>query len=152
MAGMVSYQLVIDCANPERMARFWADALRYELEPPPDGFDTWRAYWRSIGVPEDELGEGDGNDSIVDPEGRGPRIWFQQVPEGKVVKNRFHLDVLVGGKRDETPLETRRARVDAEVERLVKAGASVVRVHSQPGADHYAVAMLDPEGNEFDVV
>ena len=149
---MVSYQLVIDCANPERMARFWAGALRYEPEPPPDGFGTWREYRRSIGVPEDEPGEGDGDDSIVDPEGRGPRIWFQQVPEGKVVKNRFHLDVLVGGKRGETPLEIRKARVDAEVERLVQAGASVVRVHAQPGTDHYAVAMLDPEGNEFDVV
>jgi hypothetical protein len=152
MAAMVSYQLVIDCAAPERMARFWAGALRYTVQPPPGGFDTWRDYWRSLGVPEDELGEGDGSDSIVDPEGYGPRIWFQQVPEGKVVKNRFHLDVKVGGKRDDVPLEARKARVDAEVERLVQAGASVVRVLSQPGVDHYAVAMADPEGNEFDVV
>ncbi|MEV0422133.1 VOC family protein, partial [Streptosporangium canum] len=52
MAAMVSYQLVIDCAAPERMARFWADALRYTVEPPPGGFDTWRDYWRSLGVPE----------------------------------------------------------------------------------------------------
>nr|WP_183662231.1 VOC family protein [Nonomuraea dietziae] len=90
--------------------------------------------------------------SIVDPEGYGPRIWFQQVPEGKVAKNRFHLDVKVGGKREDVSLETRKARVDAEVERLVQAGASVVRVLSQSGVDHYAVAMVDPEGNEFDVV
>ncbi|MFF4198347.1 VOC family protein [Nonomuraea sp. NPDC001831] len=50
-------------------------------------------------MPEDELGEGDCNDSIVDPEGHGPRIWFQQVPEAETVKNRLHLDVKVGGKR-----------------------------------------------------
>ncbi|MEV4365915.1 VOC family protein [Nonomuraea sp. NPDC049637] len=148
---MVSFQLVIDCASPDRMARFWASALRYTVEPPPDEFGTWREYWLSIGVPEDELGEGDCNDSIVDPEGHGPRIWFQQVPEAKTVKNRLHLDVKVGGKRADVPLEVRRARVDAEVERLVQAGASVVRVLSQPGVDHYAVAMADPEGNEFDV-
>ncbi|MFB9883388.1 VOC family protein [Planobispora siamensis] len=37
---MVSYQSVIDCAAPERMARFWAGALRYTVEPPPGGFDT----------------------------------------------------------------------------------------------------------------
>ncbi|MEV4805606.1 VOC family protein [Nonomuraea sp. NPDC049421] len=149
---MVSYQLVIDCAEPERMVRFWAGALRYVVEPPPGGAGTWREHWLRLGVPEEELGEGDCADSIVDPEGRGPRIWFQQVPEGKVVKNRFHLDVQVGGRRAEAPLEVRRARVDAEVERLVEAGASVVLVLAQPGMDHYAVAMLDPEGNEFDVV
>src|ERR1035441_7288542 len=30
----VSFQLVIDCADPEPLARFWAAALGYELEPP----------------------------------------------------------------------------------------------------------------------
>ncbi|MFD1543929.1 VOC family protein [Nonomuraea guangzhouensis] len=149
---MVFFQLVIDCAAPDRLARFWADGLGYELEEPPGHFDTWREYWQSIGVPEEELGDGDCADSIVDPEGAGPRIWFQQVPEGKVVKNRFHLDIKVGGKREEVPLATRRARVDAKVEQLVRAGASVVRVLAEPGVDHYAVAMTDPEGNEFDVV
>ena len=73
-----SFQLVIDCADPEPLARFWAAALGYELEPPPDGFASWDAYWRDLGVPEDELGTG--ADCIVDPGGRGPRIWFQVVP------------------------------------------------------------------------
>jgi len=77
----VSFQLVIDCADPEPLARFWAAALGYELEPPPDGFASWDAYWRDVGVPEDELGTG--ADCIVDPGGRGPRIWFQVVPERK---------------------------------------------------------------------
>ena len=37
----VNYQLVIDCTDPEWLARFWAAALRYEPEPPPAGFATW---------------------------------------------------------------------------------------------------------------
>ena len=41
-----SFQLVIDCAEPEPLARFWAAALGYELEPPPAGFASWDEYWR----------------------------------------------------------------------------------------------------------
>ena len=69
------FQLVIDCANPDRLARFWAAALGYEFPPPPDGFASWDDYWRDVGVPEDELGIGE--DRIANPDGRGPRIWFQ---------------------------------------------------------------------------
>ena len=79
------FQLVIDCADPDRLARFWAAALDYELEPPPVGFPTWDDYYRDLGVPEEDLGVG--ADSISDPEGHGPRIWFQVVPETKAVKN-----------------------------------------------------------------
>jgi hypothetical protein len=46
-----SFQLVIDCADPEPLARFWAAALGYELEPPPAGFGSWDEYWRDVGVP-----------------------------------------------------------------------------------------------------
>src|SRR5437879_2952598 len=119
----VRFQLVIDCADPEPLAHFWAAALRYELEPPPAGYDDWDAYWRAIGVSEDELGLG--ADCIVDPERQGPRIWFQVVPERKSIKNRLHLDVSVGGGRT-VPLETRRQRVDAEVRRLADLGAELV--------------------------
>jgi hypothetical protein len=59
------------------------------------------------------------------------------------------LDIYVGGRA--FPIETRRQRVDAEAERLVGLGASVVRALSEEGLDHYAVAMQDPEGNEFDI-
>ena len=93
---------------------------------------------------------GIGQDCIIDPDGRGPRIWFQVVPELKAVKNRLHLDVSVSGGRA-FPLETRRQRVDAEAERLAGLGASSVRVLSEEGLDHYAIAMQDPEGNEFDI-
>jgi hypothetical protein len=144
----VSYQLVIDCASPEPLARFWAEALHYVLAPPPDGFDTWDDFYRSIGVPEDELGLG--ADSIVDPDGEGPRIWFQVVPERKSVKNRLHIDVDASGGRGSS-LEVRRERVEAEVARLVSLGATRVRTNAEEGIDHYAVALLDPEGNEFDI-
>lgn len=142
------FQLVVDCADPEPLARFWAEALGYVLQPPPDGFDSWDAYRRDLGVPEEELGGG--ADCIVDPDGRGPRIWFQVVPEGKSVKNRLHLDVGVGGGRD-VPLATRKERIDAEVARLAALGATLVGPLDCEGLDHYAVAMRDPEGNEFDV-
>ena len=144
----VRFQLVIDCADPEPLAHFWAAALGYELEPPPPGFASWDAYWRDVGVPEDELGTG--ADRIVDPDGQGPRIWFQVVPERKAVKNRLHIDIGVGGGRA-IPIETRRQRVDAEAARLADLGAVLVEVLETEGLDHYAVAMNDPEGNEFDV-
>ena len=143
---VVRFQVSVDCADPDRLARFWAEALDYKIEDPPVGFDSWRAYWRSVGVPEHELD--DGSDSVVDPDGAGPRIWFQKVPESKVVKNRLHLDLKVSGGR-EVPIQTRRERVDAEADRLVRAGATRLRVLEQEGLDHYAVTMRDPEGNEF---
>jgi hypothetical protein len=80
-------------------------ALGYEFEPPPDGHDNWDDYWRAVGVSEDELGLGLGR--IVDPAGKGPRIWFQVVPEKKSLKNRLHLDITVSGGRA-NPVQTRR--------------------------------------------
>jgi len=143
-----TYQLVIDCADPEPLARFWIAALSYEFEPPPAGYPSWDDYWRSVGVPDDELGAG--QDCIVDPAGAGPRIWFQVVPEQKSLKNRLHIDIMVSGGRA-TPIETRRHLVDAEARRLQALGATLVAVHSPDGLNHYAVAMRDPEGNEFDI-
>src|SRR5437870_13908282 len=91
----VRFQLVIDCAEPEPLARFWAAALGYVLEPPPAGFASWDDWRRDIGLPDSELGVG--TDSIVDPDGHGPRIWFHVVPDAKVVKNRLHLDIHASG-------------------------------------------------------
>jgi hypothetical protein len=143
-----SFQICIDCADSDRLARFWASALGYVLEPPPDGYASWDGYWREVGVPEEELGIG--ADSIIDPDGRGPRIRFQVVPEGKTIKNRLHFDVRASGGRG-TPMESRRRLIDAEASRLAGLGATITRVLSEEGLDHYAVAMTDPEGNEFDV-
>ena len=147
MAG--TWQLTFDCANPTLMTTFWAFALGYESEPPPESFPTWLAYWRHIGVPEDELDEHDeGSDSLVDPAGVGPRIWFQIVPEPKTVKNRLHVDVRASGGRS-VPLPERRAQIEARVAELVGAGATRVRTLETEGLDHYGVTLTDPEGNEF---
>jgi hypothetical protein len=144
----INFQLVIDCADPDRLSRFWAAALGYELEPPPTGFATWDEYWRDVGVPEEDLGVG--ADRIIDPGGAGPRIWFQVVPGPKTAKNRFHLDICASGGRT-VPIATRKQRVDAEALRLTGLGATMVKVLEEEGLDHYAVAMTDPEGNEFDI-
>jgi hypothetical protein len=53
---MLRFQLVIDCADPDKLARFWAEALGYVFEPPPEGFATWDDYWRDFGLGEDDLG------------------------------------------------------------------------------------------------
>ncbi len=144
------FQIVFDCADPSRMAHFWADALGYQIAPPPAGFATWRSFWLSKGVPE--KGAGDGDDRITDPSGTGPAIWFQQVSEGKAVKNRVHLDLNAsGGFAVPIPMETRKGRIDLEAERLVAIGATVLGALEEPGVDLYAMAMEDPEGNEFDI-
>ncbi len=137
-------QVVFDCGDPDRMASFWAEALGYQVQPPPDGYGSWEEFLRSVGVPESEW---DSASAIVDPADTGPRIYFQKVPERKVVKNRVHLDINVGGR--DTPTEERRKRVDAEAERLSGLGATRIRSCDQQG--EYWVAMLDPEGNEFDI-
>ena len=144
----VRFQFVIDCADPDRLARFWAAALGYDLAAPPAGFPTWDDYYRDLGVPEEELGLGE--DRISDPQGHGPAIWFQVVPETKAVKNRLHLDIHASGERTD-PIETRRKRVDAEARRLAGLGATITGALSEEGLDHYAVGMKDPEGNEFDI-
>jgi glyoxalase superfamily protein len=143
----VRFQLVINCSNPDMLARFWAAALGYELEPPPAGFATWDDWRRDVGLPE---AVGTGADSIADPDGHGPRIWFQVVPDSKTVTNRLHLDIHASGGRA-TALATRVQRVDAEAKRLSALGATLVGPMSEDGVDWYAVAMTDPEGNEFDI-
>ncbi|MBT2449971.1 VOC family protein [Streptomyces sp. ISL-43] len=148
----LTLQVTIDCADPRVMVPFWAQALGYVPEPAPGGHASWREYWVDMGVPAEELPEGAGEmpESIVDPAGRGPRVWFQQVPEPKTGKNRVHLDLKVGGGRD-VAVEVRTRRVDEKVGVLTGAGAAVVRVLDEPEGV-YAVVLQDPEGNEFCVV
>lgn len=138
-----SVQVVIDTADPARLAEFWAAALGYILQPPPPGFDSWDAWADEMGIPEENRNDAN---AVVDPDGNGPRIFFQRVPEAKTVKNRVHLDLGVsGGHR--VPPDERRRRVDAEVVRLKELGASMHRPMEQRG--EYWVVMSDPEGNEF---
>lgn len=130
------------------MCQFWTTALGYIVEPPPGGFERWDEYWRKFGLPESDLGIGP--DRIVDPTDQAPRIWFHIVAEPKSLKNRVHFDLRVGGGR-EVPIEVRKARVEAEADRLVRAGATRLETDFEEGVNQYAVAMQDPEGNEFDV-
>ncbi|MEU6019734.1 VOC family protein [Streptomyces sp. NPDC047515] len=141
------WTLTIDCAHPAKLAGFWALALDYMPKPPPAGFESWEEWFSHHEVPPHEWDQGA---YLCDPDGVGPTLSFLQVPESKVVKNRLHLDVQVGGGRD-TPWEVRWPRVVRAVERLTAAGATAIREHEMQGRpDH--VVMADPEGNEFCLV
>ena len=139
-----SIQLVFDTADPDRQARFWAEALGYRLQPPPDGFDSWESFLRSEGIPEDRWNEAS---AITDPDGKGPRIFFQRVPEGKTAKNRLHLDINASGGRG-VALDDRKQRVAEEVKRLKSLGATDERGAIERDGEYW-VRMNDPEGNEF---
>ena len=137
------FQATFDCTDPDRIARFWAAALDYQLQDPPTGYASWEAFLAAQGIPEEEWSRAS---AIVDPSGQGPRLYFQRVPEPKVVKNRVHLDLDVGGGPG-SPQQERATRVDAAVERLIGQGATRLRVQDDHGA--YTVVMQDPEDNEF---
>jgi hypothetical protein len=138
-----SIQVVMDCHDPDRLARFWATALHYKLQDPPEGYASWEQWLSAMSIPREQWNDAS---AVVDPDKHGPRIYFQRVPEPKTVKNRVHLDLNVGGGPG-TALEVRRERVDVEVERLVEAGATKTRAVNERG--EYWVVMADPEGNEF---
>ncbi|MFI5820534.1 VOC family protein [Streptomyces rishiriensis] len=141
MTSIRQFQVTFDCAEPERVARFWCEVLGYVVPPPPEGFDTWDAYDRSL--PPGERGAWF---ACSDPSGVGPRLFFQRVPEGKTAKNRVHLDVRVG-----TGLvgEERLAALQAECARLVALGATCVQVLLADEDNESCIAMQDVEGNEF---
>jgi hypothetical protein len=145
-------QIVIDCSDPALLVPFWSLALDYVPSPPPPGFVTWNDWYRSVGVPDDELDlTGNGTDRLVDPTGAGPPIWFQAVPEGKSVKNRLHLDIFVGRDDQGVKLsyEERRQRVRGKADQLLAAGASELRLEDDPSYERFFVTLGDPEGNEF---
>ena len=137
-------QVVFDCADPGSQARFWAEALHYRLPEPPDGLASWEEWARAQGIPEASW-----NDwaSAEDPDGAGPRLYFQKVPEPKVAKNRLHLDLNVSGG-SAASMDERKARIMAEVERLEALGASDRRGAMEQDGEFW-VRMNDPEGNEF---
>ena len=141
MASVKQIQVTFDSAEPERVARFWCEVLGYVVPPPPEGFATWDDFDRAL--PPEHQGSAF---ACIDPSGAGPRLFFQRVPEGKVVKNRLHLDVRVG-----TGLvgEERLAALEAECARLVALGAVRVRLLLADGGNESCLVMQDIEGNEF---
>jgi Glyoxalase-like domain len=128
-------QVAFDCADPAALSRFWAAALGYVLNPPPEGHDSWESWLSAMGVPESEWNSAS---AVIDPEGKGPRLYFQRVPEGKAAKNRLHLDLRVPGGRE---------AIQPEADRLVALGATVVGPKEERG--EFWVVLQDPEGNEF---
>lgn len=125
MGTVRQVQVTFDCAEPVRVARFWSEVLGYELPSLPAD-SPWAA--------------------CTDPNGVGPRLYFQRVPEGKVVKNRVHLDVRVG-----TGLvgEERLAALEAECVRLEALGATRGKLWLADGENESCQLMQDVEGNEF---
>ena len=137
-------QVTFDCADPNALAGFWNEVLGYRYDAPPPGFATWDEALDHFGVPEEDRNNASAS---VDPDGAGPRLWFQKVPEGKAAKNRLHLDVRAapGLEGDE-----RMAALEAECERLVTLGATRVRrFDPEPPMSGGFIVMQDPEGNEF---
>ncbi|WP_028850618.1 VOC family protein [Thermocrispum municipale] len=143
------WKLVVDSRNAPAIADFWAAALGYEVEDPgtlidqllaggqlPEaaviehrGRKNFRGF-AAIRHPDDPFDE-------VSGIGRGRRILFQDVPEGKSVKNRLHIDVHAGEEG-----------LDALVTRLESLGARRVQELDKGPAGHWWL-MQDPEGNEF---
>jgi catechol 2,3-dioxygenase-like lactoylglutathione lyase family enzyme len=137
-------QITVDCADPAGLAAFWAEALGYRLQDPPAGFESWEQALEAMGVPPERRNDAS---AVVDPEGSGPRLFFQRVPEPKQAKNRVHLDVRAAPGLEG---DARMAALEAEAERLVARGATRLRRHEPaPPLDAGHIVMTDPEGNEF---
>lgn len=145
-------QITFDAHDPAALSTFWRDALGYVHPGPPgvdlpDGADplaAWADFLDRIGVPEAERNSAA---AIEDPDELGPRLFFQRVPEGKVSKNRVHLDVRAAPGLTGTE---RMAALEAECQRLVALGASRLhRMEPAPPMSAGHIVMADPEGNEF---
>ena len=142
MSTVRQVQITVDCADPWGLSLFWNEALGYRHPAPPPGFDSWPAFAATL--PE---GQRNRASACEDPAGAGPRLFLQQVPEPKTVKNRVHLDVRAAPGLEG---EERMAALEAQCARLVALGARRVQRHEPApplGAGH--IVMADPEGNEF---
>jgi hypothetical protein len=137
-----SLQIVIACEDPSRLSEFWAPALGYIPEPPPEGFETWDAFADAVGIPAEmrnDIG------AVVDPEGLGPRLLFERYDGGQP-NQRLHFDVNV--IRDRVDEEDRKALLAEERTRLEALGATFKR-EATGIAGEYWIELFDPEGNWF---
>ncbi|KGN39667.1 VOC family protein [Knoellia aerolata] len=145
-------QVTFDAHDPRALSTFWRDTLGYvhpgppgvDLPPEADPLAAWDDFLTQMGVPEDQHNS---RSAIEDPDGAGPRVFFQQVPEGKVAKNRVHLDVRAAPGLEG---DARMDALEAECARLVARGAARQRrVEPDPPMEAGFIVMTDPEGNEF---
>jgi hypothetical protein len=143
MSTAFELHIVFDCADPDRVARFWMAALGGYDFPfgVPGGFATWDEYADANGIPVEQRNVGR---TLVDQERDRPDIFFLKVPEAKAGKNRLHLDIKVAPGLDG---DARRTRIDAEADRLIALGARVTERFDNPEDIH--LILRDPEGNEF---
>lgn len=145
----LGWKLVIDSTNASALADFWAAALEYEVEDPSaliehllsagqigadavvehGGRRTFRGY-AAIRHPEDPF---DATSGV----GRGRRLLFQDVPEGKSGKNRLHLDVHSGP-----------GGLEALVARLEGLGATRVQEVDKGPAGRWWL-MRDPDTSDY---
>lgn len=107
-----SLEIAIDALDIAAVLPFWRAVTGYVVEPHPDGLDA---------------------DAVMDPLGRGPTIWFQQMDAPRPQRNRIHLDVSV-------PPEHARGRIEA----ALAAGGRLVSADAAPAF----WVLADAEGNE----
>ncbi|MCD9155097.1 VOC family protein [Aeromicrobium duanguangcaii] len=146
-------QITFDAHDAPALADFWAAALDYvvpgppgvALEPGADPWLAWDVFLERVGVPVEQRRS---KAAIEDPQGRGPRVFFQQVPEEKMAKNRVHLDVRSAAP--DLAGDARMEALEAAAERLVARGATRrERFEPDPPLETGFLVMQDPEGNEF---
>jgi len=116
MTRTTVFGISFDADDAAKVAQFWAAALGRHVADGADAHDA-------VVAPSD----------LVDA---GPRLAFHQVPEGKAVENRVHLDLATND-------------IDGEAARLTGLGATIVNTIS--GQARW-ITFADPEGNEFDLI
>lgn len=145
-------QITFDAHDPRGLSIFWRDVLGYVHPAPPgvtlppggDRLAAWDDFLERSGVPPQDRNS---SSAVEDPEGKGPRLFFQQVPEGKTAKNRVHIDVRTAS---DLRGEERMRALEAEARRLVDLGATRVERHEPEAPLSIGfIVMADPEGNEF---
>ena len=131
-------QVAIDCHDVHGLCRFWADVMGYDVEHHDAQIRQLIEAGHATSADTVEL---DGElwwataAACRDPGGSGARLLFQQVPEEKTIKNRVHLDVHAGDRRD------------AVIEWCLANGAT--RLWEGRQGPYTWVTLADPEGNEF---
>jgi hypothetical protein len=132
-------QITLDCHDVHRQCAWWAARLGYVVDDPNDFVEQLLA--------DEVITDADtvtvngrlafaNGAAADDPDGRGPRMYFQQVGEDKATKNRMHLDLSRDGQD-----------LDVAVAAYVETGATHLG-YGEQGSHRWAV-MADPEGNEF---
>jgi 4a-hydroxytetrahydrobiopterin dehydratase len=102
--------IAIDCTDEDAVRPFWRVGLGYRESGPADALE------------------------LVDPQGTGPRVWFQHMEISRTERNRIHLDVYV-------PV----ADCDQRVQDIIDVGGVLLTDEHAP--DWWVLA--DPEGNEL---